>query len=336
MTARHIFTRGFSAGSSAWSEVTSGPLSGLTIIGPTPGVVWLHGIGSSCASDAARGVESLLDPMRLGRTILRLDQRGHGRSSSCHDSSIGFEQYTSAELGKELRIASRASLSRAFFAGEGTGGAAALSAAASAAASGSVDTPPGLILVRPSACMVPGPTGEEARRSCAALAKELGESNSWDKFLAAEAAAAYTPFLDCRTSLGYGSKTEFDGEALRNLRQSTIDIAVLRSALHGLERSSSVEGDAARSLGQERHQSMAQDAYGVDFTLSCPVQIFGLEDDPELDRIAAQELSELLPDASISWAASGEEALEEWPKVIASFLRKAWLKEFMQKRVMPQ
>ena len=112
--------------------------------------VWAHGLGGSCEADNARGLQHILNPAKLGnRTVLRLDLRGHGRSADAHDPARGFEQYTWPELAKDLRRAAAESVSRCFYGGEGLGAAVALHAAVAATATGSVDAPPGLVLMRP-------------------------------------------------------------------------------------------------------------------------------------------------------------------------------------------
>ena len=112
--------------------------------------VWAHGLGGSCEADEARGLEHILDPSKLGnRTVLRLDLRGHGRSADAHDPAKGHQQYMWPELAKDLRRAAADSVSRCFYGGEALGAAVALHAAVAATATGSVDAPPGLVLMRP-------------------------------------------------------------------------------------------------------------------------------------------------------------------------------------------
>lgn len=90
--------------------------------------VWSHGLGGCCESDEIRGIGSILDPAKLGRTVLRLDLRGHGRSKSAHERCEGkqsqqYYQYLWSELAKDLRRAAADSVSRSFFGGEGLGAA---------------------------------------------------------------------------------------------------------------------------------------------------------------------------------------------------------------------
>lgn len=94
---------------------------------------------------------SILDPAKLGRTILRLDLRGHGRSKSAHDndSSSMVHQYTWSQLAKDMRKAAADSVSRSFYGGEALGAAVALEAAVAAQATRSIDASPGLVLMRP-------------------------------------------------------------------------------------------------------------------------------------------------------------------------------------------
>lgn len=92
-----------------------------------------------------------MDPAKLGRTVLRLDLRGHGRSKSAHENldQDGHKQYLWSELAKDMRRAAADSVSRSFFGGEALGAAVALEAAIAAQASNSIDAPPGLVLMRP-------------------------------------------------------------------------------------------------------------------------------------------------------------------------------------------
>ena len=123
--------------------------------------VWAHGLGGSCEADDARGVEEILDPGKLGnRTVLRLDLRGHGRSAGAHDPGRRQQQYTWPELAKDLRRAAADSVSRCFYGGEALGAAVALHAAVAATATGSVDAPPGLVLMRPPLALAQVARGE--------------------------------------------------------------------------------------------------------------------------------------------------------------------------------
>ncbi|CAE8711783.1 unnamed protein product, partial [Polarella glacialis] len=63
-------------------ETKACDLRGLTVMGTSPGLVWAHGLGSSVASDERRGVCDILNPRILGRTVLRVDLRGHGLSAA--------------------------------------------------------------------------------------------------------------------------------------------------------------------------------------------------------------------------------------------------------------
>ena len=81
--------------------------------------------------------------------MLRLDLRGHGRSKAAHEEETTWQQYVWSELAKDLRRAAADSVSRSFFGGEGLGAAVALEAAIAAQSSGSIDAPPGLVLMRP-------------------------------------------------------------------------------------------------------------------------------------------------------------------------------------------
>ena len=130
-------------------ETRAANLCGVHVLSSSPALVWAHGLGGCCESDEKRGIGSILNPSKLGRTVLRLDLRGHGRSKAAHDEETAWQQYTWSELAKDLRRAAADSVSRSFFGGEGLGAAVALEAAIAAQSSGSIDAPPGLVLMRP-------------------------------------------------------------------------------------------------------------------------------------------------------------------------------------------
>merc|ERR1711933_73583 len=76
----------------------------------------------------------------------------------------------------------------------------------------------------------------------------------------------------------------------------------------------------------------AADLAGV----GCPALILALPGDPEHPLEAAEELQGLLPNAELAVATDVHEARESWGRMIGAFLKKAWMSEFMEKRIMPQ
>jgi len=338
-----VARRRIGSGSTAWTPTRAGKLGGVAVIGPTPGLVWVHSVGGCIAADEIRGVGDLLSPKQMGRSVLRLDLRGHGLSATAHEPARGSEQYVWTELAKDLRIASKASLSRAFFAGEGSGAAVALRAAAAAAGSGSLDAPPGLVLVRPIAALLAGADNHGAGSmgaSCESMA-EAAERGGWDAVEALEdSSAGGGPALDGGAILSYGSAAAAGSgdelrRGLREIRRRELSADVFAAALRGHAASGLKLGEL-QALGQERHVSMADDAYGVPLILQCPVLILAVQGDPEGDLLAAQQLAVALQDAELDVASDGAEAARTWPGKISAFLRKAWMKEFLAKRVMPQ
>lgn len=321
---------------SRWVETQAAGLGGLTVIGPTPGLVWLHGLGGSSVADSARGLDELLRPESLNRTVLRLDLRGHGLSAHAHDAQRGTEQYTWQELAKDMRLASRAAMSRAFLGGEAMGAAVALHAAVAATATGSVDAPPGLILMRPPAGLAEAPPGEAAsdcaainwreRSDALALAAEEG---TWE---AVEAREAQTDMFMDGASAIYSQATGA-ANLLQEYRRS-MPLEVFATALRGHAASQLPQG--LEVLATKRSMPMAAEAYGVPITLQCPVLVLAVEADIEHSLQAAERLAAALPDAELEVASSLEDARAAWPAKMADFMRRAWMKEFLTKRVMPQ
>ena len=179
--------------------------------------VWTHGLGGSCEADELRGLDHVLDPGKLGnRTVLRFDLRGHGRSAGAHDPARGHEQYTWPELAKDLRRAAADSVSRCFYGGEALGAAVALHAAVAATSTGSVDAPPGLVLMRPPQALAQVARGvvdaawqDQMRQLAATLEKQGFEA------LEAMEKADNGPLLN-----GAASFTEADLEQLFALRRA--------------------------------------------------------------------------------------------------------------------
>jgi len=312
-----------------WTETKAGELHGITVIGPTPGIVWAHGAGGSCDADDLRGVDVFLSPNTLGRTVLRLDLRGHGRSYCLHDFSRGAEQYTWQAHAKDVRVAAKSAMSRAFFGGEGMGAAIALQAATSAVASGSADAPPGVVLARPpSSLLGEASRGHEWGQYCESIAA-AAETQGWG---AVEKLEDESNIAVDGIDVPYGSSQDII-TLLRNQRRK-ISPEVYAAVVRGHATSSPL-GKEVEALGQTRHD-MAGDAYGVPMTLQCPVLLLAVKDDAQRSLEVAQELAALLPNATVEVAANLEEAQQSWGKSIAAFLRKAWMKEFLTKRVMPQ
>lgn len=307
-------------------------------MGSSPGLVWAHGVGGSCAADDLRGVGAILNPQVLGRTVLRLDLRGHGRSAGAHDVEQGTSQYTWTALARDLRIASQAALSRAFFGGEAMGAAVALQAAMTATATGSRDAPPGLILMRPPALLAPGDAAAGAhsaalrrRLLAAAEAAEAGGMESVEAYEAEEGAAV----LD-GAAVVYSGGTgggDADASALLACRRA-MAAGAYAAALRG-HAASAPPGAELQAFGQ-REEAMAADAYGVPLTLQCSVLVLAVPGDEAHPIEAAEALAARLPGAELVVSPSPREAHASWGRQINAFLRKAWMKEFLSKRVMPQ
>lgn len=310
-----------------WTATSAGDLQGVCVIGPTPGIVWAHSVGGSCEADEVRGLNEVIKPRALRRTVLRLDLRGHGRSAGAHDPARGFEQYAWEQLAKDMRIASRASLSRAFFGGEGSGAAVALHAATAAAVSGSVDAPPGLVLMRPPAGIADD-AADSAWRRRSLLAAAALEAGGWEALEALQCGAG---------GLLVGYDDPVSGAAVLAAQRSAVSVEVYAAALRG-HAASVAPGDEVKALQKERHVGMAADAYGVPLTLTCPVLVLGVQGcgDAEYGAEAAEKVAARLPDATLIVAKDMAEARSTWAKEISEFLRKAWMKEFLTKRVMPQ
>lgn len=323
-----------------WVEASAGNLRGLSLIGSSPGLVWAHGLGGSCASDDARGISNVLDPRRLNRSVLRLDLRGHGRSAAAHDPSRGTEQYTWPELARDYRQAAAASLSRAFFGGEAMGAAVALDAAVAASVSGSSDAPPGLVLMRPPAALaqlmrdgsIDAAWKDQLEKAASAL-----DDDGFAGLESFETSSSYS-LLDGAAAV-YNTVSAADvAHELREQRRVSIDCKVLAAAIRGHASSQPPGREMVQRLAQkgQKQQSMAADAYGVPLNPGCPVLLLAVAGDSQHPVDAAEELLSLLPGSELDVAPSLEHAHSSWAKRIDAFLRKAWMKEFLTKRVMPQ
>ncbi|CAK0884864.1 unnamed protein product, partial [Prorocentrum cordatum] len=238
--------------------------------------------------------------------------------------AAGPQQYTWASLARDFRLCARGSLSRAYFGGEGAGAAVALQAALDATTSGSVDAPPGVVLMRPPAALVPDAQlaspggGQESREAWRARLEDGGMP--W--LLAGGEAAC---FAEPRPAAG----------RLAELWRQAAAPGVLAAALRGHAASQPL-GSALGALGESRQSGMAADAYGVPQEFSCPVLLLAVRDDPACPLAAVERLAGLLPGAEVAVAADFAEARRSWGQLIDKFLRKAWMKEFLTKRVMPQ
>lgn len=319
------------SGSPAWTEVAAGNLRGKTVIGPSPGLLWVHGLGGSCAADELRGVGELLNPRILGRTVLRLDLRGHGLSAAAHDASRGAEQYQWEELAKDVRVAGKAALSRSFFGGEAMGAAIMLHAALSAISSGSIDAPPALVLMRPPNALANSSSKAlietQPKLTSFACAAETGE---W---------GALELLEEVHGSIVDGAhviycQNQVTPETLLAERRHAISSCALGAVLRG-HLASVAPGGEVRVLGEQR-RSMAADAYGVLTSLQCPTLILAVPGDPEHTVEAAECLAASLPNSELVVADDSRHASSSWPQCINTFLRRAWMKEFLEKRVMPQ
>lgn len=321
-----------------WVETRAANLGGISVLSSSPALVWSHGLGGCCDSDELRGIGSILDPAKLGRTVLRLDLRGHGRSKSAHenvDHQDGHKQYLWSELAKDMRRAAADSVSRSFLGGEALGAAVALEAAIAAQASNSIDAPPGLILMRPPQMLVDAAKGsvdpallQEIRRIA-----ELVMADGFDA-LDKEETGEKAPFLD-------GAVATFSSVAkgeLQRLRR-TMDKDAFAAALRGYAASEQPGKQLADRFKEglaKSAPSMAADAYGVPLSPGCPVLILAVAADEHHPVKAAEELARMLPDSELEVANSLEHAKSTWAARINNFLHKAWMKEFLSKRVMPQ
>eukprot|EP00927_Polykrikos_kofoidii_P074798 TRINITY_DN70827_c0_g1_i1.p1 TRINITY_DN70827_c0_g1~~TRINITY_DN70827_c0_g1_i1.p1 ORF type:complete len:392 (+),score=56.21 TRINITY_DN70827_c0_g1_i1:90-1265(+) len=346
---RHFATR--------WVDTTAGDLHGVSVVGPTPGLVWAHGLGGSCAADDIRGIGELLNPRVLARTVLRVDLRGHGKSALLHDSARDSEQYSLPSLAKDFRLAAHASLSRSFFGGEALGAAVALQAAVTAVSKGSSDMPPGVVLMRPPAALAESSSNLDSggwRQRCKAAATfvdvggwpavESWESDADVSLLngssAMFAAANFAGGDAARgADVSPDTATSAQGVAIEKLRlrrREDISLAAYSAALRGHAVPAPL-GHELSALGVERC-AMADDAYGVPLKLQCPVLVLGLASDGDVEHSveAAEMLAARLPKCELVIARDVRQAREEWAGVISAFLRKAWMSEFLTKRVMPQ
>lgn len=294
----HVFrpclARGRAASSSAlqWTSTTASELAAVSAgeLSPLPGLVWAHGLGGSVAIDDARGIPALLHASALARRVVRLDTRGHGQSALLHDVGRGTEQYRWPALGEDLRRASRSALPRACFGGEGAGALIALHAAHAALASGAPDAPPGIVLMRPPELFGKTWLTWCAHYEAAALAVEekvVGRNTPLDH-------------ADRRGKLRASSAClAEDGEAVAENLWLSMSAAAYAAALRG---------QAASSLPDELQR------------VQCPVLVLAMPGDPEHTVDAARELSDVLPNAQLAVVADIDEAHDEWPELIGSFL----------------
>ncbi|CAK9028491.1 unnamed protein product [Durusdinium trenchii] len=321
-----------------WVETRAANLGGISVLSSSPALVWAHGLGGCCDSDEARGMGSILDPAKLGRTILRLDLRGHGRSKSAHDndSSSMVHQYTWSQLAKDMRKAAADSVSRSFYGGEALGAAVALEAAVAAQATRSIDAPPGLVLMRPPLMLAQvakhGSVDAKHLQEFLQIA-HLVEAEGFDSLEQAEAEDS-TPFLN-------GADAAFCSVTKKELQQfrRAMDEDAFAAALRGYAASEQLGKELAIRFKEglvNSPLSMAADAYGVPLTPGCPVLLLAVNGDDHHPVEAAEELAKLLPNAELEVADNLQHAKSTWATRISSFLRKAWMKEFLTKRVMPQ
>ncbi|CAE7525796.1 unnamed protein product [Symbiodinium natans] len=286
------------AAASRWVETRGADLHGVSVLGSSPALVWTHGLGGSCEADELRGLDHVLDPGKLGnRTVLRFDLRGHGRSAGAHDPARGHEQYTWPELAKDLRRAAADSVSRCFYGGEALGAAVALHAAVAATSTGSVDAPPGLVLMRPPQALAQVARGvvdaawqDQMRQLAATLEKQGFEA------LEAMEKADNGPLLN-----GAASFTEADLEQLFALRRA-MGKETLAAAVRGHAESQQPDLQLIGRLKEnlaKAPSTMAADAYGVPLTPGCPVLLLAVAGDAEHPVEAAEELAAALPNAEL-------------------------------------
>ncbi|CAK0884863.1 unnamed protein product, partial [Prorocentrum cordatum] len=258
--------------------------------------------------------------------------------------AAGPQQYTWASLARDFRLCARGSLSRAYFGGEGAGAAVALQAALDATTSGSVDAPPGVVLMRPPAALVPDAQlaspggGQESREAWRARLEAAVAALENGGHGAAEALAAQDggmPWLLAGGEAACFAEPRPAAGRLAELWRQAAAPGVLAAALRGHAASQPL-GSALGALGESRQSGMAADAYGVPQEFSCPVLLLAVRDDPACPLAAVERLAGLLPGAEVAVAADFAEARRSWGQLIDKFLRKAWMKEFLTKRVMPQ
>jgi len=318
-------------------ETQAAELHGVSVLGSSPALVWAHGLGGSSKADDARGIEEILDPGKLGnRTVLRLDLRGHGRSAGAHDPGRGQQQYTWPELAKDLRRAAADSVSRCFYGGEALGAAVALHAAVAATATGSVDAPPGLVLMRPPLALAQVARGEADSAWQELLLRQAAtlEAEGFEGLEALEAAQSGRPLLNGAAAFFADPNVE----QLCTLRRAMSKDA-LAAAVRGHAESQQPDLQLISRLKEnlaKAPSTMAADAYGVPLTPACPVLLLAVAADEEHPVKAAEDLASALPNAELEVAADLAQARATWAERIGSFLRKAWMKEFLTKRIMPQ
>jgi len=309
-----------------WTDAKAGDLYGVTVLGPAPGLVWAHGLGGSCKVDDIRGVGELLRPSVLGRTVLRLDLRGHGRSSTTHCSERAAFQYTWGALAEDMRHASQASTPGAFFGGEGMGAAVALQAAIASITDGSPDAPPGLVLMRPPRSLVEDLLPDVAliqwRERCEALAC-ASENGGWDAVESLE--KTWNCMID-GLDAGYSETSGAGSLILQNRR--TMDARAYAAALRG-HLSSTLPTKMLKVLQKSRHSDMADDAYGVPLKFQCPVLVLAVEGSSDNGVETAEKLAGLIPNSELVVAANLQEAYAGWASKIRVFSRKALMNEFL-------
>eukprot|EP00971_Amphidinium_carterae_P120845 2394052-Amphidinium_carterae.1 len=67
-------------GTAAWADHVAGPLHGKAVLGASPALLWTHGLSGCVASDEVRGVANILQSIASGRSVMRVDLVGHGKS----------------------------------------------------------------------------------------------------------------------------------------------------------------------------------------------------------------------------------------------------------------
>lgn len=220
------------------------------------------------------------------------------------------------------------------------GAAVALDAAVAASVSGSSDAPPGLVLMRPPAALaqlmrdgsIDAAWKDQLEKAASAL-----DDDGFAGLESFETSSSYS-LLDGAAAV-YNTVSAADvAHELREQRRVSIDCKVLAAAIRGHASSQPPGREMVQRLAQkgQKQQSMAADAYGVPLNPGCPVLLLAVAGDSQHPVDAAEELLSLLPGSELDVAPSLEHAHSSWAKRIDAFLRKAWMKEFLTKRVMPQ
>mmetsp|Transcript_109 Transcript_109/g.293 ORF Transcript_109/g.293 Transcript_109/m.293 type:complete len:338 (-) Transcript_109:87-1100(-) len=326
-TCRSSKLSGHLRGVATWADYAAGPLHGTAVLGASPALLWTHGLAGCIASDDVRGLDNLFRPIALGRSVVRVDLDGHGKSLAASPPVVGDRPPEWKQHVDRLRLAA-SSMSRAFFGGEGMGACIALHAAVEAAREGATEAPPGLVLMRPPALL--STDGDACDRHRAQL-KEAAATLRSGGYVGLEQleASQGTSFMDGTLAvLTEDGPSSNVANELRRIRRDNVRVDTLAATMDGYAEARS-PAHVAGALA-DRPKAMAADAYGVPMISSCPTLILAVPGDENHPVEAAERLAVLLPNSELHVAASLCDARELWGKRIADFLSKAWMKEFLK------